>query len=101
MVRTQDLIIDKRNLEQLSKDEVRTILFSSQSARESIIDGFNAIGNLMFWVCDNDRYPEDEMRGDMANIGLLLTCNAGILQGVIEAEVITENYLDNTVLHKK
>ncbi|WP_432321974.1 hypothetical protein [Yersinia enterocolitica] len=101
MIRTQDLIIDKRNLEQLSKDEVKAILLTSQSARESIIDGFNAVGNLMFWACDNDRYPENEMRGDMANIGLLLTCNAGMLQGALEAEVIVDNYLANAVFPKK
>ncbi|CNI82013.1 Uncharacterised protein [Yersinia pekkanenii] len=46
----------------------------------------------MFWACDNGRYPDNEMRGDMASIGILLSRGSEIIEATIEIECTTEMY---------
>ncbi|WP_145533600.1 hypothetical protein [Yersinia alsatica] len=92
MFRTQDLLIDSSNIKKLPEDEKKNISGAALATRECFVDGFKAIGNLMLWACDNERYPDSDMRGDMANIGLLLTRGSEIIEGLIEVEQITEYY---------
>ncbi|HFO2530946.1 TPA: hypothetical protein ACHJX8_000476 [Yersinia enterocolitica] len=92
MIRTQDLFIDSNNIKKLTEDERSSISSVAAQTKENFIDGFKAIGNLMFWACANDGYPDNEMRGDMANIGLLLTRGSEIIEGAIEVDQIVEYY---------
>ncbi|CRY69594.1 hypothetical protein [Yersinia pekkanenii] len=92
MLRTQSLFIDARNIRNLPKEDARNILETATATRECFVDGFKAIGSLMFWACDNERYPDNEMRGDMAIIGLLLSRGSEIIDATIEVECITEMY---------
>lgn len=91
MIRTQDLFIDSSHIKKLSED-LKDISSIAGSTRECFIDGFKAIGNLMLWACGNEKYPDDEMRGDMANIGLLLTRGSEVIEAIIEIEDIAEFY---------
>lgn len=90
MIRSQDLFIDASNIKNASKEDVNNILVSAIATRECLVDGFKAIGNLMFWACDNEKYPDDEMRGDMANIGLLLNRGSEVIEATIEVENLAE-----------
>lgn len=90
MIRCQNLFIDATNIRALPKEDLKHISSIAGSTRECLIDGFKAIGNLMFWACEHENYPDNEMRGDMANIGLLLTRGSEIIESIIEIEDITE-----------
>ncbi|CNH98861.1 hypothetical protein RSG63_004214 [Yersinia enterocolitica] len=92
MFRTQDLFIDSSHIKKLPEDEKKSISGSALATRECFVDGFKAIGNLMFWACDNEKYPDSDIRGDMAIIGLLLTRSSEIIEGLIEVEQVTEYY---------
>lgn len=94
MIRSQDLFIDATNIKSRSKADRKNILISAASTRECLVDGFKAIGNLMFWACDNETYPEDEMRADMANVGLLLNRGSEIIEATIEVGDIADFYLE-------
>ncbi|UIN00048.1 hypothetical protein [Yersinia ruckeri] len=92
MFRSQELFIDSSHIKKLAEDENKNISGSALATRECFVDGFKAIGNLMFWACDNEKYPDNEMRGDMANIGLLLTRGSEVIEAIIEIEDISEFY---------
>lgn len=43
-----------------------------EELRQSILWGIGAIGNLMFWACENEDYTEQCLKNDMRDIGYLL-----------------------------
>ena len=43
-----------------------------EELQQSILCGFGAIGNLMFWACESEDYTEQNLKNDMRDIGYLL-----------------------------
>ena len=43
-----------------------------EELQQSILWGIGAIGNLMFWACENEDYTEQCLKNDMRDIGYLL-----------------------------
>lgn len=43
-----------------------------EELKESIIWGIGAIGNLMYWACESEDYPEQSLKNDIRDIGYLL-----------------------------
>lgn len=39
--------------------------------QQSILGGIGAIGNLMFWACENEDYTEQSLKNDMRDMGYL------------------------------
>ncbi|MCX8695544.1 hypothetical protein [Gilliamella sp. B2828] len=42
-----------------------------EELRQSILWGIGAIGNLMFWACENEDYTEQSLKNDMRDLGYL------------------------------
>ena len=42
-----------------------------EELQQSILGGIGAIGNLMFWACENEDYTEQSLKNDMRDIGYL------------------------------
>lgn len=43
-----------------------------EELQQSILCGFGAIGNLIFWACESEDYTEQNLKNDMRDMGYLL-----------------------------
>lgn len=43
-----------------------------EELQQSVQWGIGAIGNLMYWACESEDYPEQSLKNDMRDIGYLL-----------------------------
>ncbi|WP_329909992.1 hypothetical protein [Serratia quinivorans] len=63
------------------------------SVRESLIDGLQAVGSLMFWASANDGFSDKDLRAEMEKIGIFINTNAKLLEAIIHQESEADFYI--------
>lgn len=66
--------LDKNNIESL-----KYIRQHSEAAYAGLISGLGAMGNAIFWACDNENYTESEAKEDLRGIGEMMMYIPGII----------------------
>lgn len=79
-------IISRLDFSGLNAIEIQKAMNNMEFTADSILSGISSLGNIMFWVSDNDDYSD--FREDSANIGLM------IKQITLIARTLTEQVND-------
>lgn len=66
--------LDKKNIESL-----KYIRQHSEAAYDGLISGLGAMGNALFWACDNENYTEAEAKEDLRGIGEMMIYIPGVI----------------------
>lgn len=66
--------LDKNNIKSL-----KYIRQHSEAAYAGLISGLGAMGNAIFWACDNENYTESEAKEDLRGIGEMMMYIPGII----------------------
>lgn len=62
----------RRDLSKLSTEELRKLGNISSSTSDGLMAGLKAIGELGFWACMNEDYPDSQARDDLSRISEML-----------------------------
>ncbi|EAX6623906.1 hypothetical protein C3509_25660 [Salmonella enterica] len=71
-------ILSRSDLRKEDDESLASIRMHSEGAYEGIMSGLGAIGNAVFWACDNKNYTDDMARDDLYRLGEMLMYLPGI-----------------------
>ncbi|EHE7040635.1 hypothetical protein J0Q64_004818 [Salmonella enterica subsp. enterica serovar Newport] len=71
-------ILSCSDLRKEDDESLASIRMHSEGAYEGIMSGLGAIGNAVFWACDNKNYTDDMARDDLYRLGEMLMYLPGI-----------------------
>ncbi|BEM39928.1 hypothetical protein [Serratia marcescens] len=66
--------------------EAAELKIAAAGASETILEGVDAIGNIMFWAAENENYTPEQSKKDMLKLGDMLSTISRLALGAKHAE---------------
>lgn len=72
-------VLSRANLNKENIESLKYIRQHSEAAYDGLLSGLGAMGNALFWACDNENYTESEAKEDLRGIGEMMMHIPGII----------------------
>lgn len=72
-------VLSRANLNKENIESLQYIRQHSEAAYDGLLSGLGAMGNALFWACDNENYTESEAKEDLRGIGEMMMHIPGII----------------------